>query len=365
MALSGPSLRELCILRKLSLITAAVIAVSLFGSVRAAEAVTNKRIAVLMFVPQNLTPWVDAATVRNVVWTGGGSSNAFYKEESFGKWALTGTLDATNGDVFGWYTVPYSDIGKCISATWISSAKASAAKQGFVETNYDALIYVSRATGCPGRAWTSGKVVTVVNGFNAPTVSHELGHAFGLAHASAWLCKDALGVKVPISTSCGVDEYGDFAVMGSTTSYHMNNFHKGALGWLAASNTKDVTADGVYALYSIEKATTYAQVLRIVRKTDLTGNPLDYFYLEFRQTYGFDNFTLTNPKVTGISIRVAPSYSYKSSHTYLLDATTPALTNFSDAQLLIGGTFNDPTRRVNITLLSIVGGAAQVLVDFY
>ena len=335
------------------------------GSAANAQAITNKKIAVLMFLPQNYgTEYVSEDDARSVVWTASNSADEFYREESFGKWALTGFL-RPDGDVFGWYTVPYSNSGTCIPFSWISAAKSYAAAEGFVESNYDALIYVTQATGCPGRAWTTGKTVYVLSGFNAPTVQHELGHAFGLAHASAWLCKDALGVKVPISASCSVSEYGDFATMGQTTSYHMNAYHKGVLGFFAASNTRDVTADGTFALYSLEKPTTYAQTIRIPRKYDIFGKVLDYYYLELRQPYGFDNFGATSSHVNGISIRVAPAYTVVKAHSYLLDATTPAVTGFGDAELKVGQTFNDPTRRVNITLVSVTGDVAQVNVDFY
>jgi hypothetical protein len=335
------------------------------GGAASAHAAVTKKIAVLMFLPQNYgSEWVDEETVREEVWTLPDSANEYYLEESFGKWKLGGALRA-DGDIFGWFTVPYDDTGDCVPYPWISYAKTMAAAQGYVESNYDALIYVTKATGCPGRAWTMGKVITVINGFNAPTVLHELGHAFGLAHASTWICKNALGVKVPISSSCTVSEYGDFAAMGQTTSYHMNNYQKGVLGWLAASNTKDVTSDGLYSLRPIEWATTAVQVLRVPRKYDLFGKISDYYYLELRQPFGFDDFSLTNAKATGISIRVAPSYSVIKAHTYLLDTSTPALTGFGDAQLKVGAVFNDPTRRVNITLVSIIGGVAQVLIDFY
>jgi hypothetical protein len=330
-----------------------------------AHAATTKKIAVLMFLPQNYgSEWVTEDTARQEVWTSTHSADKFYREESFGKWQLAGSL-RPDGDIFGWYTVPYNDTGACVPYQWISAAKTRAAAEGYIESNYDALIYVTKATGCPGRAWTVGKVVTVISGFTAPTVLHELGHAFGLAHASAWICKDATGAKVPISSSCTVNEYGDFAAMGQTTDYHMNNYHKGVLGWLAASNTRDVTTDGLYSLYPIEKATTAVQVLRIPRKYDAYGNISDYYYLELRQTYGFDDFALTSARVTGISIRVAPAYTVSKAHTYLIDTTTPALTGLGDAELKVGGVFNDPTRRVNITLVSILNGLAQVLVDFY
>jgi hypothetical protein len=329
-----------------------------------AQAQTTKRIAVLMFLPRNYgTQWVTEATVRSALWTGTNSANAYYQEESFGKWRLQGRL-RVDGDVFGWYTLPVDDNGNCLGYTWTTTAKTMAAAQGFVETNYDVIVYVTKATGCPGRAWTQGRTITVISGFNAPTLEHELGHAFGLAHASYWTCTSA-GVKVSISSTCSASEYGDYAVMGKTTDYHMNNYQKGVLGFFDAGNTRTVTTTGIYALYPLENKTTLAQVLRIPRKYDAYGKVLDYYYVEFRQHYGFDDFSTSSPYVNGVSIRVAPDYTVYKAHSYLIDATTPATTGFADAPVKVGATFTDSTRRVSITLVSISGGVAQVRVDFF
>jgi hypothetical protein len=330
-----------------------------------AQAQTTKRIAVLMFKPQNYgTQWITESAVRSVLWTGAKSANSYYQEASFGKWKLQGRL-RVDGDVFGWYTLPYNDTGNCLGFTWATTAKTMAAAQGFVDTNYDVVVYVTKATGCPGRAWTSGRTITVLSGFDSETLAHELGHAFGLAHASNWACTNNSGVKVSISTTCGVNEYGDYAVMGKTTDRHLNNFQKGALGFFDASNTKTVTTTGVYSLYPTETKTSLVQVLRIPRKYDASGKVLDFYYLEFRQQYGFDDFSDSSPYINGVSIRVAPEYTTYKAHSYLIDATTPALTTFSDAPLKVGATFTDTTRKVSVTLLSINGGVAQVRVDFF
>jgi hypothetical protein len=341
------------------------IGMGLMGLTSGSQPLTTKKIAVLMFKPRNYgTEWVDRTAVRSAVWTDSASASKFYQEESFGKWTLEGAIER-DGDVFGWYSIPFDDDGTCVSPQWRSWARMEAAKEGFDEARYDAVIFVSAATGCAGRAWTSGRNVTVISGFTAPTIMHELGHAFGLPHARAWVCEDASGAKVSISSTCTASEYGDYAVMGATTSFHMNGFQKGALGFLKATNTTDVTASGVYALHSIERGTREAQVLRIPRTSDRDGNIRDYYYLELRQPYGFDAFAPTSPYVNGISIRVAPEYTDRGSPSYLLDTTTPAATGFGDAPLKLGATFTDADRRVNITAMSISGGVAQVRVDFF
>lgn len=343
---------------------AAALLIGMVGTPAVAHAQVTKRIAVLMFKPRNYgTQWITPDGVRKVVWTSTNSAKAFYQEESFGKLNLQGNL-RIDGDVFGWYTVPYDNNGTCIRNEWVTYAKKLATAQGYVDWKYDAVIYVSAATGCPGRAFTGGRTITVLNGFNMATVAHELGHAFGLAHASAWRCEDESGAVVAVSSDCKTLEYGDFSVMGATTDYHMNNFHKGALGLFAASNTQTVTASGIYALYPVEQKSTLTQVLRIPRVYDSYGKPFDYYYLELRQPYGFDDFAEGSARITGIGVRVSRDYLYSGSRTYLID-TTPETTSFTDAQLGVGKTFTDPNRRVSVTLVSLADGVAHVYVNFF
>src|SRR3989338_3216793 len=78
-------------------VIALVFAAAMFAQPTAAN--QTKRVAVVMFNFQNdnSQPYtVDYA--RNMVF---GTINSYYKEASFGKLSL-------EGDVFGWYTIPYS-----------------------------------------------------------------------------------------------------------------------------------------------------------------------------------------------------------------------------------------------------------------
>jgi hypothetical protein len=361
--LHAPHTGGLSAVRRFRVIASALMFIVVMTTADAAYATSvSKRVAVILFKLQNYgTEWIAPDAARSVVWTSTTSVNAYYKEESFGKWEVTGKL-RTDGDVFGWYTIPYDNTGTCAMTTWQSVARTAAAKDGFVASNYNAVVYVTTATGCPGRAWTSGSSVVVISGFNTATVAHELGHAFGLNHASAWGCKDALGVLVTISSTCNIWEYGDFALMGATTTFHMNAYHKGALGFFAASNTVDAKTSGIYTIYPLEQATANAQTVRIPRTYDYYGNVKDYYYLEYRQPFGFDKFAATDPRVMGVLIHVANPYNVKG-RSFLLDATTPSLTNFADAALGVGRTFIDTTRKVSVTVLG-VGAVATVQVTY-
>ncbi len=320
---------------------------------------TTKRVAVVLFnFLNNSTNLITADSARSTTFTGTKSVNAYYQEASYTAWDLQGKLRA-DGDVFGPYTINYSEDGiTCPYTTWSAAAQTAAAVDGFVRTNYNSVVYAwsdlngtcQKVVG--GRAWTSGTSTYIVSGYNTATIAHELGHAFGLVHAHAYSCTSG-GIKVPISTTCTVADYGDYVMMGATTSYHFNNIYKNKLGFFSASNISTITASGTYTIEPIETNTAGVQALKIARSA-VSG---DYYWLEFRQPYGFDNFSTSSPYVNGINIRVEHF-----TQSYLLDVTTPNLTSFTDAPLAVGQVFTDVASGVSVKTVSISSTSATVQV---
>ncbi len=328
---------------------------------------TVKKLAIIMFnLRNNVKQVISPSSARSVTFTGTSSANKYYQEESFGAWQLQGKI-RTDGDIYGPYTINYDDVKNCDYNNWSIAAENAAAAEGFSPDGYTNIIYIFPSLGgCPGRAFAylAGTRVFVTASYNAATVIHELGHNYSLEHSSSWACTGPTGAKVSISSKCSASEYGDFAVMGATTTYHMNNRSKGKLGFFSPENTLDVTTDGLYTVVPVEINTTGVQTLRIPRQMDSAGNILDYYYLEFRQPYGFDNFAAIEPKVNGLLIRVAPAY-LSVGRSFLLDATTPALTNFTDAPLALNQTFTDSAAGVSIKTVSTGPNGAQAEVHFF
>ncbi len=290
------------------------------------------------------------------------SAKSYFKEVSFDAWSLEGKLDI-QGDVFGWYTIPFNKSSSCSYSEWSNAAKEEAIKAGVDLSGYDNYIFSFPATpGCPSVAWTSlgGNTSWVVSEFYGPHyVSHELGHNFGLHHANAYNCINESGIRVTIDepSNCTSYEYGDpFDVMAGSTN-HFNNVKKGDIGFLEASNTQTITTSGTYSIAPIEKNTSDVQSLRI------EYSPGIFYYLEYRQPFGlYDNFLISDPVVNGISIRKAFDYRYFQ-WSYLLD-NTPETSSYIDSALSVGKTFLDQLRNITVTTKTISPSNATVDVVF-
>lgn len=294
-------------------------------------------------------------TARAMVFTGTTSSNAYFKEVSFGVRSLVGKVRA-DGDVFGWYTLARND-SPCDYSAWGTAARTAAQNAGVDLTGYDHIVhYFVRSTACSfsGVGQVPGKY-TWINGSSASTIAHELGHNFGLHHASSITCTEN-GARVPISASCTLKEYGDpFDVMGSGYR-HLNAYHKGRLGWLESANMVTATADGTFTVVPLaQKSAAGIQSLRV--RIDSTR----FYYVEFRQPFGFDNFASTAAVVNGVLIHRGTDYP-SMTRPELVDLV-PATTSFTDAALGVGKTFEDAAAGIRIGVSSLSSSGAIVTID--
>jgi len=320
------------------------------GEATVAAVTGTKQVAVVMFNFSNNTsqPWT-YSFARGVVFDNADSVNAYYQDASYGQMSMA-------GDVFGWYTIPDNDAG-CRYTTWASLARQKASEAGVNLSVYQYVVFAFpsiSSCGWAGLAYLPGSESWINGAMNLRVVAHELGHNFGVHHASTQSCTSG-GVRVTLSSTCTLDEYGDpFTVMGSSSSRLHLNWHRSQMGWLGDVQT--VSASGTYMLAPVELSGS-ARLLRIAR-SDGT-----YFQLEFRQPWGlFDSFGAGDAAVNGVTIRIAPDTN-QLVQSKLLDAT-PATTTFTDAPLALGQTFADPFSGLQITTAGVSAAGAQVTVQF-
>jgi chitodextrinase len=319
---------------------------------------TTKNVAVLLFNFQNDTrqPYTPAFA-SGVMFSNAASVANYFAEESFGQYAVSGA-------VFGWYTIPYDNTG-CSYSTWATAARAAATAAGVALGSYSNFVYAfPSASGCgwSGLAYLPGTETWNNNSMSLRTNAHELSHNFGVHHASTISCTES-GVRVALSSNsanCSLSEYGDpFTVMGAAQTRQSHAEHKAQMTWVPTGERLDVTAAGTYTVGVDEQSSASPKVVRVAR----AGATNQYFYLDFRQPFGsyFDNFSSSDPAVTGVTIRVAPDYSTRS-QSWLVD-TTPGTASYGDAPLAVGQTFSDPLSRVTITTINVSATAATVSIS--
>jgi hypothetical protein len=324
-----------------------------------------RKTAVLLINPSGAGagPWTQESA-RSEVFTGVNSAAAFYDEESYGAFSLTGKL-REDGDVFGWFNLNTSTAG-CPYTEWQSKAKEAAADAGIDLSGYQHLIYMFPFQGLEGPckwfgiAGLNSNWVMINGDFGVKIVTHELGHNLGLLHAGSLTCTSG-GVRVQISDNCTSAEYGDpFDTMGSTAARHSSGWNLAKLGILAPENVETIETSGTYSMRSALHPTAEPTTLRIPRERSVYGGGVtSWYYLEVREKGGvFEN--VADPSMTGVSIRIAPNPDL-GPETLLLDAN-PATATFEDAPLAAGQTF-DSGGPVQIKTLAAGGGKATVSIE--
>jgi Gametolysin peptidase M11 len=320
------------------------------GSVVAA-ATGSKRIAVLLvnFTNDASQPWT-TSTVRGVVFDNTNSVAAYYQDASYGQLSLT-------GDVYGWFTIPDDNAG-CDYSGWGGLARTAAANAGVDLASYTNVVYAwPSASSCAwaGLAYLPGRDSFVNGSMNLRVVGHELGHNFGVHHASTLNCTSG-GTRVTFGGTCSADEYGDpFTIMGSASTYHHDNWQRAQLGWMSMQT---VSTGGTYSLAPAETSSTGVPRLLRIARGDGT-----YLNLEFRRPGGtFETFSSSSAVANGVSIRIAPETS-SLVQSKLLDAT-PATSTFTDAALPVGSSFTDPLSNATISTVSVSSTGATVSIEF-
>ena len=274
-----------------------------------------------------------------------GDVNDFYLENSFGQSWLT-------GDVAGWYTLPIDSVS-CDENGISTSARAAAASAGINVTGYNRYVYIfpRNACGWGGLGTVGGSQTHAwING--TPSlyyIGHEMGHNFGLHHARALECSEGV-----LEGSCNDRAYGDtIDIMGSPQEGHFNAFQKDRLGWFneGAATLTTIETSGSYNLGSFEFAAPgNPTALKVLKEQDSTTGKKTWYYVEYRQAAGFDNFLTDNSNVlNGLVIHRGSELSKDSS--YLLDMTpgSSRYLDLYDPALEVGNSFTDTQAGVSLT----------------
>lgn len=331
----------------------------------AKAATTNSVLVILANFSNTAVPGYTAAQAQQVMTSNSDSVANFFREASYGEQLMNVTVTPS------WVTMNLARPASCSTTNWqnIGAAAEAAAKAlgaSYDPASYQFVVYLFPTVpscgwlglayiGNPHKAWINGP-----SAFVTQAVAHEMGHNFGLLHAASLSCAGA-----SIGGSCSASEYGDpFDTMGNQRAMHYNATQKARLGWIAATGVQTYAGgSATYTLTPLEMAggTTYAVKIP-------TSSTNRTYWIEFRQPIGFDSPLAAFPN-NGAQIRVAspfeiycPGCDAYSDDTELIDAT-PSTAAFTDATLVAGNTFRDPTYGINVTVVSASASAMTVQVS--
>ena len=301
-------------------------------------------------------PWTTSET-QDLVF---GKVNDFYKENSDGQTWL-------KGEVVGYYTLPIDST--CDSWNIHVSAQQMAEESGVDVSSYTRLIYIfpkNDSCGWTGMGTLGGtQTRAYINGsFTMNTIGHEMGHNFGLHHAEYLNCKDNI-----IGDDCLAVTYGDnMDIMGAYgVEGHFNAFNKEQLGWLSTDleNIVEANTDGSYVIEPYETSLLGSvKGVKVPRGVDPNTGEKQWYYVEYRQAIGFDDFLSTKPGITsGVVIHSSPESSSRGSQ--LLDMTPQSnLFDTDDAALPVGSSFTDPDAGITISTEWVDTTGASIHVSF-
>ncbi len=295
-----------------------------------------------VFADQGQVPASEATLLNMLRETGD-----FYQVTSYGRLTLQATVipPVTLPRNQAWYKGKDSTDGyiKEIDGLGLemAHAKEEARKLGYDWHDYHATIV--RANGGARSPTSFGGGGNVwMRSDNISTCSHEIGHAFGLAHANFWQTNGA-----SVNGPGGNVEYGDiYDNMGSTAppAGHWNAQAKNQIKWLPDEFAPPIVRSGAYRVFAfdtprLEPGKLYG--LRIQKDQDRT------YWAEHRTLFPANNWA-SNGLLLGWKWP-----ANRGGNLQLLDTTPGSPDDRQDAAITPGRTFSDTEAGIHITTLAV------------
>ncbi|MCF7847679.1 MAG: hypothetical protein K9M45_02420, partial [Kiritimatiellales bacterium] len=262
------------------------------------------------------------------------------QDMSYGKTHIVGTVNPTT------YRMPdvsssYTNAEGLLHADAVDAVQAVGVDLSPYET---VCVFFGEIEGIgwAGLAEVGGSRLWLHNTPGEKTITHELGHNYGLRHASAWAVTGSDPAD-PDGALDGDGEYGDFMDImgrGQVPPGHFNAFHKQRLNWLGSNHWTNIANSGTYRIFRSDHSSTdpFAAALRGLKIDKGDGGE---YWLGLRQEYTeYDHYGRG-----AYVLWKKPS----DNRSYLLDMTPGSADGKYDGGLALGQTYSDGTAQVHIT----------------
>lgn len=313
-----------------------------------------------------------------------GKVTAYYHEISYG----TVTIQ---GDVYGWYKLPYPEAhyGRdCIGiddadcsgsdGSWqVANDAALLAQKDVNFNNYDFFVFIhsgmgEESSGVKDDVWSVTYLGGVYVGTNTRTLTkfnidpeleaggavpegvycHEFGHQLGLPDL--------------YNTNTGKTILGPWELMdkglwngnppGSSPA-HMTAWDKIQLGFISGSMLATANL-GVTSTYTVDPTEIVSNNVHAIEiPIGTTPNPSQYYLVEVRAAVGFDSAL----PATGVLITYVDNTALIG-RVHVVDGH-PSVSGLNDAVWNVGQTFSDTKNNVAVTVTGNVGNSYQITVN--
>jgi PKD repeat protein len=328
----------------------------------------ESRLLLILVYPTDSTPGMSATEAESIM----SDVNDWYVEVSGGKVWL-------NWTIAGWYAL--DDAGYSMQ-----KAYQAAAEDGYDLTQYDRFVVglqnlTSRSMSTQGvefyNVTTGDETVQLLasrcdvkrfadTNSTRNTLTHELGHGFGLSHA-----------RFNGSIGGEVEPYGNqYDSMGSSSAWrHFGAAYKHQMGWLDDEQVELVTQSGDYTLKPLEGDEAHALRVSIgMVEEEKAGEIITaehFYYLEVREVQEIDTSDkpghISSGVLNGIIINHAGPQDQYGYHKWLATAqdATPETPTASSGDFLLpeGRTFSINGADIHITALNVTDDETVVHIE--
>ena len=340
------------------------------------------RVLVIAAAFSDLNSSVSVAQIRQDFF---GTVANYYREISYGAVTL-------QGDVYGWYRLPYPETTYGKDCTGIDDADCSGAdgswqiardaaalaeKENVNFNNYDYFVFIhsgygQESSGVKNDVWSvtylggvyvQTKIRTLMKFAILPELEAQGSVPIGVyAHEYGHL----LGLPDLYNTYTGRTIMGPWSLMdkglwngvppGSSPS-HMDAWSKIQLGWISGSSLGVVNAgyDANFTLLPTEVSTNGTHAIEIPVSTN--SPPTQYYLVEVRDRVGFDSALPT----TGVLITYIDERAYTGRVTVVNGH--PDIPGLTDATWRVGQIFADSKNNIAVAITDQTGNAFQLVVD--